>query len=86
MKIGNVTWGEYMRIRVRLDITQPLLRRKKFTIRDLQPVWIQLSYERLCPTTAMDVKLSDITIVNARLGRVKVREIAGKGMQLGGGS
>lgn len=29
---GNIEWGEYMRLRVTLDITKPLSMRKKLTI------------------------------------------------------
>lgn len=40
VEASNVAWGEYMRIRVRLDIIKPLLRRKKFIIGELEPIWI----------------------------------------------
>lgn len=44
---GDFACGEYMRISISLDITKPLLRRKKFTIGYLPPVWIRFSYKRL---------------------------------------
>lgn len=36
-----------MRIRVELDITRPLVRKKKLTIGGLEPIWLRFTYERL---------------------------------------
>lgn len=47
VETGEVVWGEYMRIRVSLDITKPLMWKNKFTIGNLPPTWIHFSYERL---------------------------------------
>lgn len=44
---GEVIWGEYMSIRVRLDVSKPLLRREKIKIGENEVVWIQFSNERL---------------------------------------
>lgn len=40
VEIGEVVWGEYMHIRVSLDVTKPLMWKNKFTIGNLPPVWI----------------------------------------------
>ncbi|XP_042944768.1 uncharacterized protein LOC122278651 [Carya illinoinensis] len=44
---GEVEWGEYIRIRVMVDITQPLQRRKWLKIGDGDSCWVRFSYERL---------------------------------------
>lgn len=45
--LGEVECGEYIRIIVALDMTKPLLCRKKLNIGLLEPVWLSFSYERL---------------------------------------
>lgn len=44
---GKVEWGEFMRIRVSLNITRPLLRRKKLNVGLSELVWLNFKYERL---------------------------------------
>lgn len=44
---GKIEWGEFIRVRVTLDITKPLLRRKRLAIAEKELVWITFSYERL---------------------------------------
>jgi hypothetical protein len=44
---NGFTWGEFMRIRVRMDITKPLLRRKLVKLGKDPPIWISLRYEKL---------------------------------------
>lgn len=43
----EVEWGEYMRIRVTLDITKMLLRRNKLNISLHEPMWVKFKYECL---------------------------------------
>lgn len=43
----GIAWGEYMRLRVSIVVTKPLLRRKRFMIDDLLLVWIRFSYDCL---------------------------------------
>lgn len=47
IEVREVEWGKFMRLRVKLDITKPLLRKKKICIGDLESVWVRISYERL---------------------------------------
>ncbi|XP_042964598.1 uncharacterized protein LOC122298810 [Carya illinoinensis] len=44
---GEVAWGEFLRVRVAMDISKPLLRGKLVNIGLEKPVWIRFSYERL---------------------------------------
>lgn len=43
----EIEWGEYMRVRVKMDVTKSLVRKKKLAIRAMEPVWITISYKRL---------------------------------------
>lgn len=43
----EVEWGEYMRVRVELNKTKPLICWKKFNIGLSKPVWLRFIYERL---------------------------------------
>lgn len=43
----EVTWGEYLRMRININITKPHLRGKGVNIRIDKPYWIRFSYERL---------------------------------------
>lgn len=43
---GEVEWGEFMHIRVTIDITKPLLWCKKLNLGGHEPVWVSFSYER----------------------------------------
>lgn len=43
----EIEWGEYMRIRVKINITKPIPRKKKLNLGFLEPVWVTISYERL---------------------------------------
>lgn len=40
-------WGEYMHIRVTLDISKPLAWKKKLTIDELDSFWVQFTYGKL---------------------------------------
>lgn len=40
---GEIAWGEYLQIRVRLDVTKPLLRGKKLCIGASVPYWVRFS-------------------------------------------
>lgn len=44
---GEVEWGEFMHIRANLDITKPLLRKKKLNIGLPKVVWLNFKYDRL---------------------------------------
>ncbi|CAI9764252.1 unnamed protein product [Fraxinus pennsylvanica] len=44
---SGCTWREYMRIRVVVDVTRPLLRGKKICIGGEGTVWTRFTYERL---------------------------------------
>ncbi|KAF5471635.1 hypothetical protein F2P56_008413 [Juglans regia] len=44
---GEIAWGEFMRIRVCIDITKSLLRGKKLCIGSRTPYWVRFSYEQL---------------------------------------
>lgn len=44
---GEVVWNEAMRIRMKLNVTKPLVRRKRKKIGDGEAVWVRLAYERL---------------------------------------
>lgn len=46
IEYGEVEWGEYTRIRVCLNITKPLLRRKRMNLGLAKPVWERFIYER----------------------------------------
>ncbi|XP_042972923.1 uncharacterized protein At4g02000-like [Carya illinoinensis] len=43
----DLAWGEYMRVRLALDITKPLLRRKRISLGDHREYWVRFTYERL---------------------------------------
>lgn len=45
--VGEVEWGEFMRVRVAIYITKPLIQRKKFNIDLPKPFWLHNTYERL---------------------------------------
>lgn len=47
LNTGVIEWGEYMRVHVKLDITKPLVQRKKLQLGLLVPVWIGFSYDGL---------------------------------------
>ncbi|XP_040991016.1 uncharacterized protein LOC121238254 [Juglans microcarpa x Juglans regia] len=44
---GEVEWGEYLRVQVTFNVTEPLLRGAKLSIGGGESVWIHFSYERL---------------------------------------
>lgn len=43
----KVEWDEFMRIRVSIDITKPLVHKKRLNIGLPVPAWINFTYERL---------------------------------------
>lgn len=45
LEAREVECGEYMRIRVKMDITKPLVRKKKLSMEAMELVWISFSYE-----------------------------------------
>lgn len=46
-EVGEMKWGEYIRVRIKMDIIKPLVRKKKLIIGGIELVWIRFSYERL---------------------------------------
>lgn len=44
---GEVVWNELMRIRIKLDVSKPLVCKKKIIIGDGEVVWVRLAYEHL---------------------------------------
>lgn len=44
---GEMAWGEFMRVRIKIDVTKPLLRGKMLNLGSNGPVWVCFSYERL---------------------------------------
>lgn len=43
----EVVWNEFMRVRVRLDVTKPLVRGKRIKIESFEWVWVRFGYEKL---------------------------------------
>jgi hypothetical protein len=43
----GITWGDFLRVKVRIDITKPLLRRKKLKLGKDDPIWVTLKYKKL---------------------------------------
>lgn len=43
----EIEWGEYMQVRIKLDISKPLIRKKKLVIREFEQMWVNFLYERL---------------------------------------
>ncbi|XP_035543083.1 uncharacterized protein LOC118346304 [Juglans regia] len=44
---GEVAWGEFLQVRITLDVMKPLLRGTKFTMGNGESCWVRFSYERL---------------------------------------
>lgn len=44
---GELAWGEFLQVRVTLDVRKPLLRGTKFFMGDGESCWVRFSYERL---------------------------------------
>ena len=44
---SGLGWGRYLRVRVEIDVTQPLLRGKILEISDNKPFWVEFQYEHL---------------------------------------
>lgn len=44
---NELAWGEFMHVRVNIDVSRPLLQGKKINIGTCQPCWIHFSYELL---------------------------------------
>jgi hypothetical protein len=44
---NGLGWGRFLRVRVEIDITQPLLRGKILEITDNKPFWVDFRYEHL---------------------------------------
>ena len=43
----GVGWGKYLRVKIRIDISKPLLRKKKIAFVGKDPLWVSFKYERL---------------------------------------
>ncbi|XP_042950312.1 uncharacterized protein LOC122282425 [Carya illinoinensis] len=44
---GECEWGEFMRVRICIDVSKPLLRGKQVSLGGLGTYWVRFSYERL---------------------------------------
>ena len=44
---SGLAWGFFLRVRVNIDITKPLMRGKMIQIDDLEASWVTFKYERL---------------------------------------
>ena len=44
---SGLAWGPFLRIRVDIDITKPLMRRKMIHIENVEEGWVFFKYERL---------------------------------------
>ena len=44
---SGLAWGPFLRIKVNIDITKPLMRGKMIQIDDLEASWVAFKYERL---------------------------------------
>lgn len=44
---GEVEWEEFLRLRVTLDISRPLIQKKQINIEDLEPIWVSFTYEKV---------------------------------------
>uniref|UniRef100_A0A2N9G3M9 CCHC-type domain-containing protein n=1 Tax=Fagus sylvatica TaxID=28930 RepID=A0A2N9G3M9_FAGSY len=43
----GITWGEFMRVQVRIDVSMPLLRRQRVKLGKEESIWVTLKYEKL---------------------------------------
>ena len=43
----GVGWGKYLRVKTRIDISKPLLRKKRIAFEEINPLWVSFKYERL---------------------------------------
>ena len=43
----NGTWRNFLRVRVQMDVGQPLKRRMRIEKRDCDWIWVEFRYERL---------------------------------------
>ena len=43
----GVGWGKYLRVKTRIDISKPLLRKKRIAFEGRDPLWVSFKYERL---------------------------------------
>lgn len=61
--MGGDGIGEFIRVRVKTDITKPLLRGKKINLGKRESVWVRFSYERFpnlsycCGRLAIAIKI-----------------------------
>lgn len=53
----DVEWREYMRVRICIDITKPLLRKNKMNLSLAEPVWVNFTYKRLLDLSFYYVRL-----------------------------
>ena len=44
---SGLAWGPFLKIRVDVDITKPLMRGKMIHIKEMEDVWVFFKYERL---------------------------------------
>ncbi len=43
----GVGWGKYLRVKIRIDISKPLLRKKRIAFVGIDPLWVSFKYEQL---------------------------------------
>ena len=47
IRLDGIGWGEFLRVRVNVDISKPLCRAKKISFRRGERLWVSFQYERL---------------------------------------
>lgn len=47
LEAREMEWGEFMCVRIRMDISKPLVQNKRQTIGTIESFWLTISYKRL---------------------------------------